>query len=109
VEYAGELLKMSETRFGERFYGLMTSSSFMFYFSWKDKKLCVDATEETGRLGRLVNHSRNVNLIAKVFEVDKTPRLIFIASREITQGSELTWDYGDRSKKSIEPHTWLAL
>jgi [histone H4]-lysine20 N-methyltransferase SETD8 len=46
VEYAGELLEMSETRFRERFYGLVTSSSFMFYFAWKDKKLCVDTPKK---------------------------------------------------------------
>ncbi len=68
----------------------------------------VDATEESGRMGRLINHSRNGNLITKVVEVKKTPRLVFVAKRDIDLNEELNYDYGDRSRKSLRHHPWLA-
>jgi histone-lysine N-methyltransferase SETD8 len=70
----------------------------------------IDATSETGRLGRLVNHSRlTPNLQTKVLVFNGTPRLILVARRDIEPGEELLYDYGDRSKESLEAHPWLAL
>ena len=69
----------------------------------------IDATKETGRLGRLVNHSRvTPNLQTKVIVFRETPRLILIAKRDLKAGEELLYDYGDRSKQSLEAHPWLA-
>lgn len=68
----------------------------------------IDATIETGRLGRLVNHSRNGNLITKTVLVDNIPRLALMAKVDIKNGQELLYDYGDRSKESLEHHPWLA-
>lgn len=70
----------------------------------------IDATSESGRLGRLVNHSRlNPNLLTKVVTFKDTPRLILVARDDITAGTELLYDYGDRSKESLAAHPWLAL
>ena len=69
----------------------------------------IDATTETGRLGRLVNHSRlQPNCCTKVVVVDKVPRLVLIAKSDIKTGTELLYDYGDRSKESLIAHPWLA-
>lgn len=68
----------------------------------------MDATAETDRLGRLINHSRNGNLIPKVIEVKGIPRLVLIAKRDVNPNEEVTYDYGDRSKKSLFYHPWLA-
>lgn len=68
----------------------------------------VDATAETGKLGRLVNHSRNGNLITRTVSVDNKPRLVLIAKDDIKAGDEITYDYGDRSKESLKHHPWLA-
>lgn len=68
----------------------------------------IDATAESGRLGRLVNHSRNGNLLTKALWVDG-PRLVLLAAHDIAPGDELTYDYGDRSKESLQHHPWLAL
>ena len=69
----------------------------------------VDATAESGLLGRLVNHSRlQFNCCTKVVDVDDRPRLILVASRDITVDEELLYDYGDRSKESLEAYPWLA-
>lgn len=59
-------------------------------------------------MGRLINHSRNGNLITRTIPVDKVPRLAFIAKVNIKKGEELLYDYGDRSKESLEHHPWLA-
>ena len=70
----------------------------------------IDATAESGRLGRLVNHSRvKPNLQTKVVIVNDIPRLILVAKKEIEPGTELLYDYGDRSKESLLCHPWLAL
>ena len=70
----------------------------------------IDATGESGRLGRLVNHSRiHPNLQTKVVIVEETPRLLLVAKKDIEPGTELLYDYGDRSKESLLCHPWLAL
>ena len=69
----------------------------------------VDATAESGKLGRLVNHSRvKYNCVTRVVEVDGQPRLILAAARDIAVNEELLYDYGDRSKESLEAYPWLA-
>jgi histone-lysine N-methyltransferase SETD8 len=70
----------------------------------------IDATKETGRLGRLVNHSRlSPNLRTKTVMLKGKPRLILVAKRDVESGEELLYDYGDRSKESLTAHPWLAL
>jgi [histone H4]-lysine20 N-methyltransferase SETD8 len=69
----------------------------------------IDATTETGKLGRLVNHSRNGNLMTKTVMVGNRPHLVLIAKDDLPAGVELTYDYGDRSKEALMHHPWLAL
>lgn len=69
----------------------------------------IDATAETGKLGRLVNHSRNGNLMTKTVMVGNRPHLVLIAKDDLPAGVELTYDYGDRSKEALQHHPWLAL
>ncbi|KAJ8931147.1 hypothetical protein NQ314_015976, partial [Rhamnusium bicolor] len=72
------------------------------------KLLDLNALAESGKLGRLINHSRNGNLITKTMMVDGKPRLALIANVGIKKGQELLYDYGDRSRESLEHHPWLA-
>ena len=75
--------------------------NFHFIFS-------IDATKDTGRYGRLVNHSRKTpNLVTRVITNGESPRLFLIAKYDIEPGVELLYDYGDRSKKSLELFPWL--
>lgn len=67
----------------------------------------VDATKETGRLGRLVNHSKAGNCQTKLHPINGSPHLILVASRDIKADEELLYDYGDRSKASVLAHPWL--
>ena len=69
----------------------------------------IDATAETGKLGRLVNHSRNGNLSTKTVMVHGKPHLVLIAKEDLPVDVELTYDYGDRSKEALQHHPWLAL
>lgn len=72
--------------------------------------LRIDATIETGRLGRLVNHHRRMaNLRPNLFTFNGDPHIIFSAKREINVGEQLLYDYGDRSKSSIKHHPWLSM
>ena len=68
----------------------------------------VDATEETGKLGRLVNHSRWGNCQTRVVCMNDQPFLILEAARDIVINEELQYDYGDRSQASLAANPWLA-
>ena len=79
----------------------------------KPKKLhilsfSIDATEETGRLGRLINHSRcfpNLEVVAVV--QDRRKRLALITKRTIFAGEELLFDYGEKRSAALSYHPWL--
>ena len=54
VEYAGELLTQADAKHRETLYGRNhLIGCYMYYFKWGEKVFCVDATEETNRLGLL--------------------------------------------------------
>lgn len=109
VEYSGDLIDMQEARGRELKYAQdQNTGCYMYYFKHRNIQYCIDATAETGRLGRLVNHSRNGNLITRVIDVDQVPRLVLVAKDTIEIGEEVTYDYGDRSKESLRHHPWLA-
>ena len=80
-------------------------SSLVFFFS---PPLSVDATQESGRLGRLLNHSKTeANCATRLVCVQDTPRLILETVRQVTAGQEMLYDYGERSKDVIQFHQWL--
>lgn len=69
----------------------------------------VDATADNGRKGRLLNHSRtSANVVTKLMEVDDKPYLCLVATRDISVGEELEYDYGERNKEALDSHPWLA-
>ncbi|XP_077441522.1 N-lysine methyltransferase KMT5A-A [Vanacampus margaritifer] len=108
VEYHGDLLEMADAKKREAEYAQNPETGcYMYYFQYLCKAYCVDATKETNRLGRLINHSKSGNLQTKLHDVDGAPHLILVASRDIDGGEELLYDYGDRSKASIAAHPWL--
>ncbi|KAG8456038.1 hypothetical protein GDO86_002010 [Hymenochirus boettgeri] len=108
VEYHGDLIEITDAKRREAFYAQDSSTGcYMYYFQYLNKTYCVDATKETNRLGRLINHSKSGNCHTKLHNINNVPHLILIASRDIKAGEELLYDYGDRSKSSIEAHPWL--
>ncbi|XP_021921759.1 N-lysine methyltransferase KMT5A isoform X2 [Zootermopsis nevadensis] len=109
VEYAGELIDICEAKEREKRYAQdQNTGCYMYYFNYRNNQYCVDATAESGRLGRLVNHSRSGNLITKTVPIANQPHLVLIAKDDIPAGEEVMYDYGDRSKESIRYHPWLA-
>ncbi|KAK2837227.1 hypothetical protein Q5P01_014439 [Channa striata] len=108
VEYHGDLLELAEAKKREAQYAEDPQTGcYMYYFQYQSKTYCVDATKETSRLGRLINHSKTGNCQTKLHAIDGTPHLILVASRDIEAEEELLYDYGDRSKTSILAHPWL--
>ena len=110
VEYAGKLIDFGTAIELESKYSMDTTKGcYMYYFNHKGKQFCVDATVESGRYGRLLNHSRKYpNCITKVVMFEDTPRLILVARQDLPKGTELVYDYGDRRKESLIAHPWLA-
>lgn len=108
-EYAGELIDAIEARAREIEYEKDPDiGSYMYFFEFKNKKYCVDATKESDRLGRLLNHSKtSSNVCTKLFPIDGMPYLILVASDVIEPDQELLYDYGDRSQRSLDTHPWL--
>uniref|UniRef100_A0A3B5KTJ4 [histone H4]-lysine(20) N-methyltransferase n=1 Tax=Xiphophorus couchianus TaxID=32473 RepID=A0A3B5KTJ4_9TELE len=108
VEYHGDLLDLAEAKKKEAQYSEDPKTGcYMYYFRYQAKTYCIDATQETDRLGRLLNHSKSGNCQTRLHPIDGTPHLIFVASRDIKAEEELLYDYGDRSKESISAHPWL--
>ncbi|XP_008471055.2 N-lysine methyltransferase KMT5A, partial [Diaphorina citri] len=59
VEYAGQLITMEVAKEREKLYAQdQNTGCYMYYFRHGNSQYCVDATAESPRLGRLVNHSR---------------------------------------------------
>ena len=72
------------------------------------KGYCVDATREDGKLGRLINHSKkDANIFMKVFIVNDAPRVVFLASKDISVGDEIQYDYGEKRKEVLRKNPWL--
>ena len=110
VEYHGDLIEITDAKKWEALYAQDPSTGcYMYYFQYLSKTYCVDATRETNpnRPGRPINHSKCGNCQTKLHDIDGVPHLILIASRDIAAGEELLYNYGDRSKASIEAHPWL--
>ena len=71
--------------------------------------ISIDATADNKRYGRLLNHCKsNPNVVTKLVVLDQSPYLCLMAARDICQGEQLEYDYGDRSRLSVEAHPWLV-
>lgn len=109
VEYIGDLITVAEAKEREQIYAEDDNTGcYMYYFKHQNVQHCIDATAESGKLGRLVNHSRNGNLMTKTVSLNNRPHLVLIAKEDISEGVEVTYDYGDRSKEALQHHPWLA-
>lgn len=107
-EYAGDLIDRREAERRDIIYELKSKGSYMFYFNWNNRCYCLDATEPTNRLGRLVNHSRKrPNCKMEIFSHDNKPYLILTAIKDIEKNEELLYDYGERNKDVIKANPWI--
>lgn len=107
-EYAGDLIDRREAERRDSLYERNSKGSYMFYFNFNNKCYCLDATEPSKRIGRLINHSRKKpNCKMELFSLDKTPHLILTAIKDIDAGEELLYDYGERNKEVIQANPWI--
>ena len=91
AEYSGKMLTRKVAKQVEAGYMMDPKiGSYIFEFQLGGKWFHLDATQDDGGLGRLINHSRiSPNLLPKLVLVDSSPRLYFEALRDITAGQEL--------------------
>lgn len=110
VEYAGDLIASHlAVKRNAMYEKNPNAGSYMFEFMFEGRKHCIDATKDTGRFGRLVNHSRkNPNCDMKMLVIEKVPKLILFAAKNIKYGEEIVYDYGDRDKDTLQELPWLA-
>ena len=47
--------------------------------------------------------------MTKIVPYKGRPHLVLLAKEDIKAGEELTYDYGDRTRESLQNHPWLAL
>ena len=80
---------------------------FFIYFS-------IDASNNDGRMGRLINHSMHPNIKPNVIEgvVPRNggrprPYVYFTAITDIAKGEELLFNYGDNRREIHAVHTWF--
>ncbi|EYB83519.1 hypothetical protein Y032_0334g2849 [Ancylostoma ceylanicum] len=110
VEYKGDMMDYNSAKIREEEYAKDPSiGSYMYFFKYKSKRWCVDATKESEFKGRLINHSAlRPNLRTKVVEFDGELHLILVAKRDIDEAEELLYDYGDRTPETVARNPWLV-
>jgi len=109
VEYKGTLLSETEAKVLQ---SDGQDGTYMFYseIQWRSRhqKFCIDASWESGRFGRLVNHSKlKPNCDIQVEAIEGQPRLILVAAQDIAEGEELTYNYGIKDLAYIAANPWI--
>ena len=81
----------------------------MTTFSFSLHPYSIDASMESNRIGRLVNHSRkNPNARPKlIVRCDGSFYLVLVANQDIQSGEEILYDYGETAKDKLEIFPWL--
>ncbi|XP_030846990.1 nuclear speckle splicing regulatory protein 1-like [Strongylocentrotus purpuratus] len=97
LEYPGQLISAQEGNQREE----EESSGFRFFFKHQGQSYCLDATDECAfgdRLGRLVNHGqgREENARMKILDMKSHPHMWIIATKNISKGTEVLYNYGVR-------------
>ncbi|XGW15635.1 hypothetical protein V3C99_001242 [Haemonchus contortus] len=110
IEYKGDIMDYTSAKLREEEYAKDPSiGSYMYFFKYKSKRWCVDATKESIYKGRLINHSAlRPNLRTKVVEFEDGLHLILVAKRDIDEAEELLYDYGDRTPETVARNPWLV-
>lgn len=95
-EYTGVVLDWKKKILENKYYA-------MRYSIWEiaKRKFFLDA-EKAGNFTRFINHSDEPNLTLQSVYLKGIPRMIFVASKEILPGVQLTFDYGSLFWKEID-------
>ena len=85
----------------------MGMGSYILEFKFNEWQWAIDATEENGTFGCLINHSKLNQNIKPVVEVKKGQHtVIFVALRDIKINEELYYDYCDTSNNTKKIFPW---
>jgi len=108
-EYGGELISAKEGRRREKIYG-DTARCYMYFFLFDGKQYCLDATEDDGGVGRMINHAKppkaNLSPVCTLSASGK-PTILFKASQNIAVGAELSYPYGEKRREVLDANPWL--
>ena len=75
----------------------------LYFINRKGKKMCVDAVEDDGSIGRLINHSHCCANTKPVVINNENEVAIFIeTTRAIAEGEQLLFNYDDNGKLGRE-------
>lgn len=108
--YEGVLCSYNDLKERVKKYSSLCTGNYILEFKYREKRWGIDATEEDGSFGRLINHSRKCqNAKPLLGEKNEIPYIYFVATRDILKDEEILYDYGDRSKTSKESFPWLKL
>ncbi|XP_048826657.1 uncharacterized protein LOC125704732 isoform X2 [Brienomyrus brachyistius] len=95
LEYRGQLISRHECESRQKIYH-DALKVFMFEFYFNGKLFCIDAARDDGSLGRLVNDDHvSPNSKMKKITISGKPHLCLFATRSISPGEEITYNYGD--------------
>ncbi|KAL0234748.1 hypothetical protein PCE1_001784 [Barthelona sp. PCE] len=98
-EYSGEFLDEDEAVFREDNVYSLNSDFYLFFVDYKRKTYAIDPTvgdETKWGKAKYINHSRlNPNCEVHRVIVNNRPHLAIISIRQIDEGEELKFDYGD--------------
>ncbi|XP_073787868.1 uncharacterized protein isoform X2 [Danio rerio] len=93
VEYRGDIITKEECERRRRLYH-NALEVFLFQLLFNGRLLWVDAAREDGSLGRLINDNHiNTNSKMKIINVDRKPYLCLFATKDISPGQEITYNY----------------
>ncbi|KAE8739050.1 hypothetical protein FOCC_FOCC015455, partial [Frankliniella occidentalis] len=105
-EYKGELINGQEADRRNAKHGKLYGPAYMYYFRYQEKRI-LDATRDDGSLGRLINHAIPGNADPKLKVINGTPKIMFFAKCEISIGTQIMYDYGERRKEMLQNYPWL--
>jgi histone-lysine N-methyltransferase MLL3 len=89
IEYIGEVIRSDLTDIREKRYEDQNRGIYMFRL---DDERVLDATM-CGGMARYINHSCDPCCVTETVEVDRDNHIIIFASRRISRGEELNYDY----------------
>ena len=106
--YVREACCFKELQKRKKEYMLQGAGNYILEFKFNEKWWGVDATEEDGSMGCLINYSKNFKNIKPVLKVEQgKPIIKFILLRQIAKDEELLYDYSDWSQVSKNFFPWL--
>ena len=98
IEYVGELITMQEYR--SRMAANQLSGEENYYYLTIDSNRMIDAGPK-GNLARFMNHSCDPNCITQKWTVNGDTRVGLFALKDISDGTELTFNYQVRLTVNI--------